>query len=133
MTFQTAYQLRILVAASFTLTACATAGGSDPRPTVSTYGTANVLTRTEIHASGVTTAYQALERLRPVFLVSKVDLSPLSQREVYLNGVRLGGVAELRLIPASEVQEIRFVRAAEGGGTGSGRDGAILVISKPGR
>ena len=133
MTSRIACQLRVLFAASLGLTACATAGGSDPRPAHSAFGAANVLTRTDIHTSGAATAYEALERLRPVFLISKVDLAPLREREVFLNGVRLGGIAELRLIPASAVQEIRFVRAIDGGGTGSGRGAAILVISKAGR
>ena len=129
MTFRIAY----LFAASLSLAACATAGVSDPRPTHSAFPDAGVLTRTGIYASGAATAYDALERLRPLYLVSKVDLGPLREREVFLNGMRLGGIAELRLIPASAVQEIRFVRAVEGGGTGSGRGGAILVISKAGR
>jgi hypothetical protein len=69
-----------------------------------------------------------------MFLVSKVDLAPNAEREVYLNGIRLGGVNELRLIPAREVKEIRFVRAIDGVAFGVGRSGgAILVISKQGR
>lgn len=127
------FRIALFAAASLSLTACATAGGSDPRPTHSTFSAASLLTRTDIYASGAATAYEALERLRPVFLISKIDLAPLSEREVYLNGIHVGGIAELRLIPANAVQEIRFVRAMEGGGTGSGRGGAILVISKAGR
>jgi hypothetical protein len=130
MTFRIAY----LVAASLTLAACATAVGSDLRPTQSTYGRdASIVTEPDIYASRAATAYQALERLRPTFLISKIDLAPLSEREVYLNGIRFGGIADLRLIPANSVKEIRFVRAIDGGGTGSGRTGAILVISKGGR
>ncbi len=128
MTFRIA-----ILAATLGLTACATAGGWDPRPGQSTLGSASFLTRTDIHASGATTAYEAVARLRPVFMMSKIDLTPFSERAVYLNGVRIGGIAELRLIPASAVQEIRFVRAIEGGGTGGGREAAILVISKAGR
>jgi hypothetical protein len=130
MTFRIAY----LVAAALSLTACATVVGSDPRPMQSTYGgDASVVTEPDIYASRAGTAYQALERLRPTFLISKIDLGPLGEREVYLNGIRFGGIAELRFIPANSVKEIRFVRAIDGGGTGSGRTGAILVISKAGR
>jgi hypothetical protein len=47
---------------------------------------------------------------------------------------KLGGLNELRLIPAKEVKEIRFVRAIDGVAFGVGRSGgAILIISKPGR
>jgi hypothetical protein len=94
----------------------------------------DVMTQAEIADSHATTAYDALERKHPQFLLSKVDLAPTAVREVYLNGVRLGGISELRLIPAQEVKEIRFVRAIDGGAYGVGRSGgAILVISKSGR
>jgi hypothetical protein len=91
------------------------------------------MTESEIVESQATTAYDAIARRHPLFLVSKVDLAPTAEREVYLNGMRLGGVNELRLIPAKEIKEIRFVRAIDGA-FGVGRSGgAILVISKAGR
>jgi hypothetical protein len=69
-----------------------------------------------------------------MFLISKVDLAPTAERAVYLNGIRLGGVNELRSISAKEVKEIRFVRAIDGAAFVVGRSGgAILVISKAGR
>ena len=95
--------------------------------------TLNVMTQADIANSHATTAYQAVQLLRPMYLLSGVDLAPTEQREVYLNGVPLGGVDELRLIPASEVQEIRFVRAIDGGTYGlTGTSGGILVISRVG-
>jgi hypothetical protein len=91
----------------------------------------NLITEAEIDGARGTTAYEVIQQTRPIFLVSQIDLAPLTERQVYLNGVRLGGVDELRLIPASSISEIRFVRSVEGGGTGSGRaGGAILVVSK---
>jgi hypothetical protein len=114
------------------LTGCAVQGGPELRLAPS--GALNVLSEAEIANSRATTAYEAVERVRPMYLVSKVDLSPTAERVVYLNGVRLGGVGELRLIPAREVKEIRFVRAIDGSAYGVGRSGgAILVISKAGR
>ena len=69
-----------------------------------------------------------------MYLLSNVDLSPTAPREVWLNGVRIGGINELRLIPAKEIKEIRFVRAIDRAAFGVGRSGgAILVISKSGR
>jgi hypothetical protein len=66
--------------------------------------------------------------------MSKIDVAPLAEREVYLNGTRIGGIGELRGIPASSVREIRFVRALDAAASGIGRPGgAILVISKAGR
>lgn len=96
-------------------------------------GSLGAITRAEIERCHGTTAYQVVERVRPLYLTSKLDLAPNMERQVYLNGVRLGGLTELRLIPATEVKEIRFVRAIDGGADGGGRSGgAILVISKVG-
>lgn len=114
------------------ITACASQRGPDTAAAPSS--ALGVMTQAEIFESQATTAYDAIARKRPMFLVSKVDLAPNAEREVYLNGVRLGGLNELRLIPAKEVKEIRFVRAIDGGAYGVGRSGgAILIISKSGR
>ena len=97
-------------------------------------GALAAITEEDIVKSHATTALEAVERLNPMYLTSKVDLAPTAEREVYLNGIRLGGVNELRWIPAREVKEIRFVRAIDGSAYGVGRSGgAILVISKAGR
>jgi hypothetical protein len=114
------------------ITACASQRGPDTGAIPSS--ALGVMTQSEIFESRATTAYDAIARKHPLFLVSKVDLAPNAEREVYLNGVRLGGLNELRLIPAKEVKEIRFVRAIDGGAYGVGRSGgAILIISKSGR
>jgi hypothetical protein len=114
------------------ITACASQRGPDTGAAPSS--ALGVMTEAEIAESRATTAYDAIERKHPMFLISKVDLAPTAARDVYLNGFRLGGVNELRLIPAREVKEIRFVRAIDGGAFGVGRSGgAILVISKAGR
>jgi hypothetical protein len=114
------------------VTACAPQRG--PETGAAPSSALGVMTEAEIAESRATTAYDAIERKHPMFLISKVDLAPTAEREVYLNGMRLGGVSELRLIPAREVKEIRFVRAIDGAAFGVGRSGgAILVISKAGR
>jgi hypothetical protein len=114
------------------VTGCAVQGA--PELGLAPSGSSDALGEVEIDNSHATTAYQALERVRPMYLVSRVDLAATEERVVYLNGVRLGGINELRLISASEVKEIRFVRAIDGAAYGVGRSGgAILVISKAGR
>jgi hypothetical protein len=126
------YIAALLLGSMASLTGCALQGG--PELGLAPSSASNVLGEAEIANSRAATAYQALERVRPMYLVSKVDLAPTEERVVYLNGVRLGGVGELRLIAASEVKEIRFVRAIDGATYGIGRSaGAILVISKAGR
>jgi hypothetical protein len=89
------------------------------------------MTESEIVGSRASTVYEAIELSHPLFLISKTDLSPLAERQVYLNGVLLGGIGELRGIPASSVREIRFLRAVDVATAGiGGSSGAILIISK---
>jgi hypothetical protein len=93
----------------------------------------NRITLDEINASAGANAYEVIERLRPRFLTTRIDLQPRAERQVYLNGLRLGGLNQLRTIPATSVMEIRFVRSFEGGGA-AGRDagGAIVVVARTG-
>jgi len=127
-------QLTLLCCAMAVLTACVNAGPPNLGAGPASPADAAVMTAAEIADSHAPTAYDAIQRSHPLFLMSRVDLAPMAEREVYLNGLRLGGVGELRSIPASSVREIRFVRALDGAAFGIGRPGgAILVISKSGR
>ena len=114
------------------LAACVSSGTRELQtsPTVSL--DRNVITAAEISDSYATTAYDAIDRLRPRFLLTNVDLGPTAPRLVYLNGVALmGGVNELRGIPANSVREIRFVRSIDAATAHFG--GGIFVVSKAGR
>jgi hypothetical protein len=91
----------------------------------------NFITEAEITDSYATTAYDAIDRLRPLFLLTNVDVGPTASRLVFFNGVVLGGgVNELRSIPASSVREIRFVRSID---ATTHFGGGIFVVSKAGR
>jgi hypothetical protein len=121
-----------LVLGSILLAACVSAGTQEPRTSPSRSADRDVMTAEEIAESQATTAYQAIERLRPRFLLSKVDLGPTVPRLVFLNGMVLGGgVDELRTLAASDVKEIRFVRAIDAASEHFG--GGIFVVSKVGR
>jgi hypothetical protein len=114
------------------LTACVSAGTQELRTSPSRSVDRDVMTDDEIAESQATTAYQAIERLRPRFLLTQIDLGPTLPRLVFLNGVVLaGGVDELRAIPASEIREIRFVRAIDAATEHFG--GGIFVVSKVGQ
>jgi hypothetical protein len=114
------------------LAACVSAGPQKLRTSPSSAVDRDVMTAAEIAESQATTAYQAIERLRPRFLLSRVDLGPTLPRLVFLNGMVLGGgVEELRAIAASDVREIRFVRAIDAANEHFG--GGIFVVSKVGR
>jgi len=124
--------LRTVVYGMAILTACASQGPRDLSPAPA--GGLNPITQTEMASSHGTTAYEVVQLARPLYLTSQVDLAPTADRQVYLNGVHLGGLGQLRMIPARDVKEIRFVRAIDAGAYGVGRsNGAILVISKAGR
>lgn len=108
-------------------TACASASQRPPR------SSGNVITREEISALEVTTAYEAVERLRPHFLRGR---GPTSLRTtqvtlpvVYVAGVRSGGPEALERILIGQVYEIRFLNAGDAT-TRFGTDhagGAIIV------
>jgi hypothetical protein len=127
-------QLAFLIGGMALLTACVNSGQPELGTRPLSHAAGAIMTQAEIADSHANTAYEAIERSHPLFLISRIDLAPLAEREVYLNGIRLGGIGELRGIPASSVREIRFVRALDAGASGIGHaGGAILVISKVGR
>ena len=57
-------------------------------------------------------AYDLIRRLRPEYLASRGPVSILMNvsetPDVYVDGVRRGGIDELRYIPASEILDVRF-------------------------
>src|SRR5687768_4570221 len=127
-------KLPFLLGGMALLTACVTSGQPSLGPRPLSSAASEVITEAEIAGSHASTAYEAIQLSRPLFLMSKIDVAPLAEREVYLDGTRLGGIGELRGILASSVREIRFVRALDAAASGIGRPGgAILVISKAGQ
>ncbi len=91
---------------------CASAGGSAnaaPRR-----GAANVITAREIQQlTGVSTAYDAVQRLRPQFLNARSTVLGSGGVVVYVNGMQRGGVSILRQVAANEVKEIRYISARD--------------------
>jgi hypothetical protein len=115
------------------LTACVNVREPSTRPGPLSNASSVGILQDEIARSHAATVYDAIQLTRPVFLVSQSDLAPLAERQVYLDGMLLGGIDELRRIPASSVREIRFVRTLDVGSGMGHRGGAILVITKVGR
>ena len=145
-------QLAIICGGMAALTACTNAGPPKLATRPLSTAAATVMTEGEIADSHANTAYEAIQLSHPLYLMSSIDVAPLTQRDVchsikrtrvetdwknrrfpdvYINGLCLGGIDELRGIPASAVREIRFVRADDVGAFGIGRPGGvILVITK---
>ena len=93
----------------------------------------NVITQEQITANGYRSAYEAVEALKPAWLITRPDgLSTQREVQVYLDNSRLGGIETLRPITASQVAQIRYIDAA----TAINRwgvdhsQGVIMVISR---
>jgi hypothetical protein len=93
----------------------------------------HLLTAEDISRVQVTSAYEAVERLKPNFLLG---MRGEAIRAVYLNGTRLlGGLENLRSIDASTIQQIVFLNGIEAStfyGSGNGA-GVLLVSTLPAR
>lgn len=97
------------------------------------------ITVTEIEATNVANAYDVVQALRPEFLrsrgVSSVRSGSPETAIVYVDGVRAGGLGELRRVPREQLEEISYMSGSDATtmyGTGHG-GGAILVVTKRGR
>ena len=92
----------------------------------------NVITREQVQQNSYRNAYEAVESLRPTWLVKRPDGLTV-QREVlvYLDNARLGGVEALRQIAAAQILRITWIDA----GTAVNRwgvdhsQGVIMVIT----
>lgn len=115
--------LILIVAAA--MAACATAGEAR--------GSSAVLTRDEIRASTAMTAYEAIVQLRPAFLRARGarsirDPSP-NAPVVYVNDMRHGDLDVLRSIRVEEIDEIRFISAADATTRwGTGHAGGVIQV-----
>ncbi len=88
----------------------------------------------EIVAAGATDAYEAVSRLRPLFLARRGETSILLRDQtaltVYLDEVRLGGLEMLRTVPTVVIRSIRFVDASEATlKWGPGHSGGAIQVS----
>jgi hypothetical protein len=92
---------------------CASSGSKSGLPPSSR----SLITNEEIARSRATTAYGAVEQMRPLWLRSHGQTSmsmPGSQyANVYINKQRYGDITTLRSIPVDQVLEIRYYSPAE--------------------
>ncbi len=76
----------------------------------------NLITTDELRALNVSNAYEAVERLRPMFLRTRGVQSATAEAQlpvVYIDGIRQGGPEVMRTLPLTDVQEIRYISAAD--------------------
>lgn len=112
---------------------CASSGGGGTDG-----GSRDVITRAEIAQSGLMNTYEVIRQLRPAFLQRRrarsIEGDAIQTAVVYVDGAYRGELRELELIPAAEVQEIRYLDATDATmryGTGHS-GGAILVTTRAG-
>lgn len=124
------------VVLSVSLAACATANSASSENLAFRSSPArNAITATEIVASRVSDAYQAVTQLRPDFLrrrSASVTMTPRPAAvSVYLDDLPYGGVESLRAIPLERVRVIRYLSPfdADLRWGGSHPAGAILVTT----
>ena len=97
------------------------------------YRPSSVLTSQEIsHANGGS-AYDLIAQMRPSFLNATRGATGFGERRVYVDGICVGGLAQLRMIPSMTVREVRFLNASDAttlyGMGNSG--GAVMIITGP--
>jgi hypothetical protein len=107
------------------ITGCASAGagGGDSAPR----GTANRIIFEELEPVQQLDAFDAVRRLRPMWLRSRGGASP----QVLIDGNRQpGGFDALRSIRSSEIQEMRFMSASDATTRfGTGFDGGAILVT----
>ncbi|MEJ2186480.1 MAG: hypothetical protein P8Z36_11130 [Gemmatimonadota bacterium] len=107
------YRHGVLLVTLAAVAACASAGGpGNPGERRS----ADVITAAEIQkVTGLTTAYDAVQRLRPQFLRTHGRSTFVGSEGivVYVDGMQRGGVDALRQIGINDVKEIRYVNARD--------------------
>jgi len=94
----------------------------------------NVISLPEMRSSGATDAYQAISRLRPLFLHRGRDKTParpnMSSLQVYLDDARLGGLESLQTVPIESIRSIRYLSASEATiRWGTNHMGGVILLS----
>ena len=130
---------RQIVASAFvmmtSLAACASApvnGSADEE--VSAGRNSDVISTSEMRASGATDAYQAISRLRPLFLHRSRAAAPMrpnvSSLQVYLDQARLGGLETLQTVPIESIKSIQYLSASEATiRWGTNHMGGVILLS----
>lgn len=119
------HTLRLLLVPAFALVvgACASGAGGG-----STRGNPDLITMEELEQLPTSTAYDAISRLRPRWIQTRMNEEPV----VFMDGTRLGGLDVLHGIQVSQLREIRHLNGRDATtryGTGYG-GGTIEMRSR---
>jgi hypothetical protein len=108
--------------------------GCAVKPDTGSAHSSDVLTAEEIQEVPVTTAYDAVRRLRPSWLrvrSAPTARNPVPERPVvYIDGVRSGSVGILRNIRRNHVVRIEYLGPSDATNRfGTGHSGGALLVS----
>ncbi|HEX7090816.1 MAG TPA: hypothetical protein VF192_11820 [Longimicrobiales bacterium] len=123
----------VLVVALLGLGAAASACSSAPRRAQASRDR-DVVTAAELAGVAASTAYEALQQLRPEYLrgrgVLSLETPTTALPVVYLDDIRAGGLEALHSIRVADIYEIRFYRAADATTRyGTGHPGGAIVVT----
>lgn len=96
------------------LAACAGNPSSDSRP--ARHGGARLIAVEEVEASTASSAYDLIQQLRPRWLYVTTGPTTFGQEPgivVYVNEMRMGGLANLRELDTNSIHHIAFMDANE--------------------
>lgn len=127
------------IALATLLPACATHApreeGYPVRPRVIARAGSDPITAAELRGLEALSAYEAIARLRANFLRSRGPTT-LGRADggawpiVFIDGMRLGPIGELRSIPASDLREVRLLNGAEAQFRfGTGYPAGVILLS----
>jgi hypothetical protein len=105
-----------------------------PRPSTTGVYDAQLITEDEIDASGGSSAYDVIRKLRANFLSYRGETSfrrtSSPYPTVYVDGQEFGEISMLRTIPAMQIASIRLYRSWEATTKfGTGNMGGVIAIS----
>lgn len=124
-----------LIAAFIASAACsASAPYGFHRATAEPFPSRDMLGEAEIRGAHVTTAYEAIMRLRPTYVSWQRISTGNERRLVYVDGMLMGGLEVLRSMPAADIHEIRLLTNVSGayGYPLNNSGGALLITTKAG-
>ena len=127
---------RALITGLLMITAIGTSGCASWTGGDVAAGDRNLLTREQLEPVSFMSAYQAIQRLRPIWLRSDRGQDSFISQErrglrVYVDGVLYGNLPSLTTLQVRDIQEIRFLDAREATmqfGIDHG-EGVVLVVT----
>lgn len=108
------------------LVGCGPSGGT-------TSGSRDVITAEELATVNETNLYDAIKKLRPMFLVSRgatsLRIGESTLPKVYLDGAPFGDPESLRGVPLTGVYEVRYIDARDATTLyGTGHTAGIIMV-----